>query len=399
MKSMRVMRESGAVSLFAVIFAMLLLTVVTVGFVRLMVNDQRQASNDDLSQSALDSAQAGVEDAKRALLRYKTVCQNNAAQCATALAALNSTGCNAAVQSVIPGGGSQIPDQNGNYDQVIVQQTSGDGADLLQQAYTCVKMQMETGDYVGTLTPNASRLIPLYGIGAFDQVTIEWFSLQDVSSGVTALNIPSSGQTLQSSWPTNRPSVLRAQLMQYGSSFNLESFDATSGGESNANTVFLYPHRNGAPQPIDLTGSADIRTSDPANESPADGPGLTPYPVQCRTTLANGGYACTATISMPQPVGGGNRTALLRLTPFYNATHFRVTLGGGAGIVPFDNVQPEIDSTGRANDLYRRVLTRVDMYDTAFPYPEAAVDITGNFCKDFGVTATQYVEGSPTCTP
>ena len=57
--------QSGAVSLFAVIFATLLLTVLMLGFMRLIMVDQRQALNNELSQSAYDAALSGVEDAKR----------------------------------------------------------------------------------------------------------------------------------------------------------------------------------------------------------------------------------------------------------------------------------------------------------------------------------------------
>ena len=53
-------KESGAASLFAVIFSAMLLTILAAGFVKLMLKDQQQAINNDLSQSAYDAALAGV---------------------------------------------------------------------------------------------------------------------------------------------------------------------------------------------------------------------------------------------------------------------------------------------------------------------------------------------------
>ena len=65
-----------------------------------------------------------------------------------------------------------------------------------------------------------------------------------------------------------------------------------------------------------------------------------------------------------------------------------------------DGVQPIVDSTGRANDIFRRVVSRVNLADD-FPYPDAAVDVMGNLCKSFSVTDTTYYPGTGdgVCTP
>lgn len=410
MKRISFKNQSGAVSLFVVVFATLLITVVTVSFLRLMVNDQSQASNQDLSQSAYDSAQAGIEDAKRALLRYETVCQQQGQTACDQLAAqINTANCNGALRigDVIGSGdvsGSDTPTKTG---EILVQQSTG--ANSLDQAYTCVTMQLNTDDYLGTVAANQAALVPLRGKSAdgstdFDQVTVEWFTTDDIgkaASGSYALSLPGPASTqpllAQASWPTNRPSVLRVGLMQFGDSFKLTDFDATNAaGESDANTLFLYPTSAVSGSSQSFVARDQRKTTGAPNPSPATA-STTPLPIHCVSSLSSGGYACSAVLTLPTPIGGGNRTAFLRLTPFYNATHFRVTLQKNGSAVQFNGVQPEIDSTGRANDLFRRLSSRVDLVDTSFPYPDGAVETSGNLCKDFAVTDSLYIPG--TCTP
>ena len=108
-------------------------------------------------------------------------------------------------------------------------------------------------------------------------------------------------------------------------------------------------------------------------------------------------------LRLPSPINGGDRTAYLRLATLYNTAHFQVILSSGdidaasTNIISFKDVQPEVDSTGRANDLFRRVSSRVDLYDTTFPYPDATIEVNNSFCKDFRVTDTDYIDGG--CRP
>lgn len=399
--------ESGAVSIFVVIFSALLITIVTISFIRIMINDQQQATANDLSQSAYDSAQAGVEDAKRALLRYVSVCQNDGQAACDALAgSLSTDTCNAAVRiGDVVGADSVGATSGAGVGEIRVQQSSSSTDDALDQAYTCVTIDLETADYLGSLSQNESALIPLRGASAYDTVTVEWYSREDLgdattSTAVSLLGAGTAPKPLrqQSSWPANRPPVLRAQLMQTGSSFSLTDFDFASNGEANSLAVFMYPTSDAAANTSTSFIARDTRKNSPTAQTPQDAAADTPLPVRCQASLTSGGYSCKLSLTIPNPIGGGNGSEFLRLTPYYAATHFRVTLSSGVTPVNFNGVQSEIDSTGRANELFRRVVTRVDLTDTNFPYPDAALDLTGNLCKDFAVTDTTYIAGA-SCTP
>jgi Tfp pilus assembly protein PilX len=395
----RLWSQSGAVSLFVVIFSALLLTIITISFVQLMVRDQRQATANDLSQSAYDSAQAGVEDAKRLLLLDQS-CRNGTAaptvNCGQVTAALAlapgtlQTACDAL-------GRSGIVNQTGG--ETIIQQTTTDNAAKLDQAYTCVKIAVDTADYLGQLQNDESVVIPLKGDRAFSKIELSWFSDQDISGGGN-LNIafPDTGANVTlprvgSTWKANSPALMRAQLIQLGGTFKLSDLDAgTGGGRSDANTLFLYPSAAGLPPTVDKDFLVDVRRS-PTNA---------PQPIQCNPSLAGGGYACKVSLKVPDPVDGNvnNRNAFLRLSALYNKAHFQVKLKDSAGgDVKLSGVQPEVDSTGRANDLFRRVVARVELRGD-FVYPNAEINLTGNLCKNFSITDTNAgYTSSATCAP
>lgn len=387
-------KQSGSVSLFIVVFAALLITVVSIGFVSVMIQDQQQASTTDLSQSAYDSAQAGVEDAKRALLRYQSICDSGG-DCLAAQSKIDSATspkCNASVETLDDVKSAASP--NGE-----VQVQTG-GSNALDQAYTCVKINLNTTDYLGTLSANSFNTIPLKSISPFDTVQIQWFNSSDLNSNTNFdvnLQNPVKGAQLlaQNSWLPNRPSIIRTQLIQFGSNgFTLNDFDNKNAlSESDTNSLFLYPSGNtGVASPTVNTfafSNRDIR------KTPTGSPLLT----TCSGNLTSGGYACNVKLTLPTPINGGDRTAFLRLGAIYNKTNFRVTLYNGATPVMFNGVQPAVDSTGRANDLFRRVQARVELIDTNFPYPVGAIDISGSLCKSFIITDSSSDYSAGNCTP
>jgi hypothetical protein len=186
--------------------------------------------------------------------------------------------------------------------------------------------------------------------------------------------------------------VIQAQLIQFGvngsgaSEFSLSDLDSSTNKDSA--TLFLYPS----------TINTAVSFSSDFHKTPTG----KPQSVRCLSSLVSGGYACTANLSLPTPLNNvandKRRTAFLRIASVYNGTDFRITLTNNGLPVKFKGVQPEIDSTGRTNNLFRRVVSRVKLIDGNFPYPEASVDLTGNLCKNFTVTdsASDYTNS---CTP
>lgn len=388
--------QHGAVSLFVVIFAALLMTIVTVGFVQFMLRDQQQATVNDLSQSANDAALAAVEDAKRLLVLDQS-CRDG-----TAGATIN---CTAIANALAPVAGTNetrcdVLSQAGlvgqTNDETIVQQSVGDNAAKLDQAYTCVKIAVNTTDYKGSLGVNQSALVPITSASNFDRVEVSWFSRSDVSSSTTDTNVgfPTTGADVSlprvgSKWQLNYPPLLRTQLIQTGGSFTLSDFDDSQpGNKSNTNTLFLYPS---------ATGVENKDFALDARKSPTN----TPQQVQCNSSFLDAEYVCKATILLPNPIDGNvaNRNGYLRLTSLYNGAHFSVKLKNGSEDVLFDRVQPQVDATGRANDVFRRVKARVELTGD-FTYPEAALDMAGDLCKNFTITdAEDGYAANGTCTP
>ena len=85
MKKLLLKTKRGGASMFVVIFTIIILSIIVLSFTRLIISEATKTSNTDLSQSAYDSALAGVEDAKIALLKYHACLDNgNTASSGTA---------------------------------------------------------------------------------------------------------------------------------------------------------------------------------------------------------------------------------------------------------------------------------------------------------------------------
>lgn len=375
--------QRGAVSLFAVIFAALLLTVITVGFIKLMVDEQQRATNNDLSQSAYDSAIAGVEDAKRAIRK----CQEN--QGSQACAELSNTAkekdCNV-VARVLQG-------STANPKETIIRSSTTSG-ESFDQAYTCVNISTATDDYLYSAQEGTAEMIPLKAKGNFNQILVEWFTGDDIAGLVaTAPGGSSPKFPPVATWGVNAPPVMRAQVITPGASFTLSSLD----GRNASQTVVVRPSSMNSstanpPTVVDMSPSSNPR--------PVDAPQLdnAPTTMICSNFSISGvKYSCRMVLNLGRTVDvASSSNAFLRLNTIYKGATVRVSLQSSGTTVKFDGVQPSVDSTGRANNLFRRVEARLKIGDD-FPYPNYAADVSNSLCKDFSVFRNAAKAGS--CTP
>ena len=368
----RGIRQSGAVSLFAVIFGAMLLTIVTIGFMRLMIMDQRQSSNNDLSQSAYDAALAGVEDAKRVVRAAQT---GNIQAAGVLNGPIN---CNMVAASGVVGGSTS--------GDTIIQAGTGAGK-RFDQAYTCVKITMKSQDFIYKSIEDKSQLIPLRATSSFNKISIEWYRRDDESNlgGANAVNteISTTGELpARNSWYSNTPQLMRAQLINPGPTFNFSTVDTTGV------TSFLRPNVLRS----DVAGqdgtAVSSKTSDRPRATDGNEHNNGTNIVSCSKTFKfSGEYSCKAVIDVDE-IAAGSETAFLRLTSIYKGGSVKVSLQKTDGtIVNFDGVQPIVDSTGRASNLFRRVEARLQIGDD-FAYPDNAIELKNSLCKDFSVSGS-----------
>jgi hypothetical protein len=394
MKMHMLKRERGAVSIFVVVFSALFVTIITVSFVGLMIRGQQQALNADLSNSAYDAALAGVEDAKRMLLKYRQCLRtnSNSAECINLRNMFANPACNMVKRSA-----TNFTD-NSETEMLIESSDSTDtSSKSLDQAYTCVTVAYTADSKEVLIRDGESVLIPVDSAGtSYNKVSISWFTKDpaaglniNLPTGVTT-TLPSKTQWMNVGAGNTRPPVLRAQWIQHSASFNAADFDSdkTENFATVANTkaLFLYPNSQ-------VTSTTSFATDDRSTIAPST---KAPAQVYCSASFYNDGqYACTLDLDLPDPIGNtGVRTGYLNLGAIYNSTKVKVALKSNNDPIPI--VAPTVDSTGRANDLFRRVKVGISFTGE---YPRANFDITGNLCKDFAVSNTTDGYDPGSCNP
>lgn len=390
--------KRGAASLYVVIFITLLFGIITLSFIRLIISEAVQTTNTDLSQSAYDSALAGIEDAKVALLKYHDclsrgfVANKDGDECGKTIwnmqQHIDTDSCDPVTATL-----GRTQEEDGS---VIVQETvnssqAGNAADMVQ-AYTCVKIDEELEDYRTTLDTNSRlRIIPIRSsyIDELGSIQISWFSSQNKG------NLSSFNWYGITRNEASIPPVISVQLLQADPTFKMSELSVSSAVGTDRATAYLVPSQTSDLTDNKMNASVFASTS---NKAPNNA-----YKVRCEDIGSTAEWYCTAEIAVPGPYRNSKKangvtdrndgaTFVIVTLPYGDpSTDISLQLFKSNGErINFTGVQARVDSTGRANDLYRRVETRVELVDVNYPYPEFTIKMNDGqdnvIRKNFAVT-------------
>lgn len=377
-------QERGVVSIFIVVFAAIFMTIITVSFLMIMMHDQQQAVQSDLSQNAYDSAMDGVTDAQRAIAACGQASVPSSLDCGQ----LNSGDCKTLSAVHITG-----PMQNidGNNEYPIGTQVGGPSP--LNQAYTCVTINSTPANYKANVSQDSPFVIPLKASIAETSLGFSW-SAQNAPT-VALANNDANGLLSLDAWTAAKyPPMMRLQLIHLSAGGSITYSDLN---RQKAETAFLYPVKNilGNATPIDFT--SDNRRMTTVGMTPLTGPGCSLGTAICHMVGCSSIGLCQATLNDSDNDGNvvdsnDPATTYLVITPLYSNAMVTLTLPTPTNY--FKNLQAAVDSTGRANNLFRRVQARVDLIPHPV-YPNAAVSLQGPLCKNFAVTTILSLPTSP----
>lgn len=390
--------KKGVASLYIVIFATMLFGIITLSAMRIMLSELGQSSDDDLSRSAYDAAMAGVEDAKTAVNRYYDCLGGNgaSANCTeTAREILFRDNCNVSigVAEYLYGGSYN---NGAGSPEVMIQEGSGgtnSNDNNADQAYTCVIVSDETPDYRGTLTSDTkTKVVPLgvkstndgSNLSKVKRVRISWYSqLNEGTINSSQFKLSSDGTFGDINHATLPPTVT-VTLIRVGEAVSADFFHKADNG-SDYSTLALIPSSSGNSN-TNIISNSQVIIAGNATASKHES-----IPVQCSSTTE---FACSVDLTGLSFSDMDSAFLVISLPYGEIITDFAVALYDSEATdvdpINFKGVQISVDSTGRTNQLFRRVETRLDPSDMYFPFPQYAVDLSDNnsiLSKSFWITA------------
>ncbi|MBA2278921.1 pilus assembly PilX N-terminal domain-containing protein [Candidatus Saccharibacteria bacterium] len=320
------LKEKGFISIFTAMIIMGILTLLVIGFSFATRQAQRRTLDDLLSLQAFYAAESGVNEAIAAL-------------------------------KITPNESKDTCDGSGSFNPGSFSYNVDNSIGL---SYTCLLVDSTVDDYVKDEIPVVSTynsnpiVIPVNTPANITNIDFAWGS---TDSSATARNNVFSSNSPQlppaSVWGSNI-GMLRIDLVP---ATNLARANLTEGSY----TFFLYPTSN--------TGAAY-----PPNNNVAvlNGPYQRGGTLVTRCTSALP-YPCRGTVNLLGAPAGSSY--YMRIQAYYNSVKFRMSPR-----MELRGLQAVVDSTGKANDIFRRIQVRVPLYDIPGHEP-FGLSVADSICK------------------
>ena len=391
--------KKGAASFYIVAFATLILMILATSFAAVIISEITRTSNDDLSQSAYDSAMAGVEDAKLAYYSYRNcmIQENAGGECETIKDIMNKSKDTEDCDMV-----GKILGRN--YDESVVVEEKSNVGNNMQQAYTCVTMTDSLPDYSSSVEPAGIDVVhPRFDDGVtadkVNEIEINWYDSTKNNQEKHFVDPSNPVLFSKKSEEVPVPPMLYLAVLQTGGEvFNYSDFDTSKGNQTNRGMVYLVPTKDknkaGEGDKEGYWGSwkgekntigeeALLNSNRKTAKIDGDKGHATnrPYLVYCNDDSSTSQYLCSARIKLPEPINGGRNgdtfTVVVGMPYGNGSTDFTLSFyckeencgvynpesGDGSASngnqAKLKGVQVQVDSTGKANDLYRRVEVRL----------------------------------------
>ena len=315
--------EEGFASLVISLILIVVLALMTVGFAQLARREQRDALNKQLANQAYFAAESGINDTIKALPTLQTDPTVNANQCLTS--------------AQLGGVASTL------------------GAVNQGTSYTCVLANLTPDSLVKdplSADTGWNTIFSTSGKNPLDKLTINWSSLAGKAPR------PGSGTSLDTSGAWNSPAVLQFSLTPLAAGFM--NRDALI---SDTYTAYLYPSHTGSG-----TTTYSVNADAPIVNAKSCNTGI------CSVTISNIGLS-------PGSVAG--EKYILHIFDFYDDSSVSVTKARSTtgGSLDFLNSQVQIDSTGKAQEVLKRIQAVVPLNLTN-TLPNNGIEVQ-NICKRF----------------
>jgi Tfp pilus assembly protein PilX len=321
--------EQGMVSLLVTTFVILIISLVVLGFAKVVQREQRQALDRQLSTQAFYAAETGINDAVKALSQgyngNKTACPPDAAGAMSMTNIIDST-------------------NNISYPCLLINQTP------------------ETLEF-SSIGNTQAVTVPIHVSTAVDHIIISW---QDAAGGKNFAS--STPDLLPTAGWTSNTGVLRVSLTPISTPLTRDKLI------DNTFTAFLYPQGG--------TGaSVASYTTDKARQG----------------AIVNGNCSAAATprycnVQISNLSGLSANNLFLQVRSFYsNSTVTVAAYNATNQRLLFKDAQAVVDSTGKVNDVLRRVQVRVPLRSN-YDYPDFALDSSFAVCKRLAIVPSPLSE-------